>query len=280
MLSPLETRPWIQAAWLFGVGWLAWKTGGVAGAVLGAAVLALLPATVALLGFGERALQTVNPVAWYRVVRGLGPFYLLLLAALGIIGAVSALLARVQWWSLIEITVALWLEVSFFALVGACLYVRRKPLGYVPSRSPERAAARADAEHFKRRARMIDEIFQKVRIGRHVDATQPLALWLKDPDNDAEHVTQDAFFIVEQVMRWENPAALNPIGSTLIRHLLRYGRADAALSVFQMLRERSAHFTMDSAHDLRTLADYAEGCGREELAQSMRLETPVFHPPR
>jgi hypothetical protein len=37
---------------------------------------------------------------------------------------------------------------------------------------------------------------------------------------------------------------------------------------------------MDSAPDLRTLAEYAESIGRESLAQSMRLETPVFHPER
>ena len=35
---------------------------------------------------------------------------------------------------------------------------------------------------------------------------------------------------------------------------------------------------MDSAADLRTLAEYAESTGRDELAQSMRLETPVFQP--
>jgi hypothetical protein len=37
---------------------------------------------------------------------------------------------------------------------------------------------------------------------------------------------------------------------------------------------------MDSAADLRTLAEYAESVGRDELAASMRLETPVFQPPR
>jgi hypothetical protein len=37
---------------------------------------------------------------------------------------------------------------------------------------------------------------------------------------------------------------------------------------------------MDSAGDLRTLAEYADSEGRDELAASMRLETPVFQPPR
>jgi len=37
---------------------------------------------------------------------------------------------------------------------------------------------------------------------------------------------------------------------------------------------------MDSISDLRTLAEYADSQGREALAQSMRLETPVIHPKR
>ena len=45
-------------------------------------LLALFPATVAILGFGERRWQAVNPVTWYRVIRGLGPFYVVLLLAL------------------------------------------------------------------------------------------------------------------------------------------------------------------------------------------------------
>jgi len=79
-------------------------------------------------------------------------------------------------------------------------------------------------------------------------------------------------------VKWESPLALNTVGSTLIRHLMRYGRPEAALAVFEILRTRAAGFTMDSANDLRSLADFAEGQGREELAQSMRLETPVIHP--
>ncbi len=32
---------------------------------------------------------------------------------------------------------------------------------------------------------MVDDVFQLVRIGKHVDATAPLASWLRD--RDAEH---------------------------------------------------------------------------------------------
>ena len=114
------------------------------------------------------------------------------------------------------------------------------------------------------------------RIGKHVDATAPLAQWLND--TDAQHVSKDAHHVAEQALRWESPSALNTLGSTLIRHLMRYGRPDAALSVFEILRSRGSNFTMDSVTDLRTLAEFAESNGHEALAQSMRLETPVINP--
>ncbi len=276
MLSPLEIRPSIQFALLFGAAWICYRIGGAAGSTLGVALLALLPATVAILGFGEHPVQAVNPVTWFRVIRGLGPYYLALLVALAACGAIAWLLVRLPFWALIENAIALWCVVAFFSLVGAFIFVRRKQLGYEPTRSPERTAARAEAERLKERARMVDDVFQLVRIGKHVDATAPLAKWLRD--TEAVHVAKDAYYLAEQSLKWDSPAALNPIGSTLIRHLMRFGRPDAALAVFEILRSRTPNFTMDSAHDLRVLAEFAESNGREALAQSMRLETPVYRP--
>jgi hypothetical protein len=278
MLSPFETRPWVQAALLFSGAWVCFRIGGSAGAVLGVVMLAVFPATVAILGFGERAWQAINPVTWFRVIRGMGPYYLLLWLALLLFAAIFKLLARLDLWTAIEIAIGLWCEVAFFCLVGSFIFVRRRQLGYEPSKSPERAAAREEAERLKLRARMVDDVFQLVRIGKHVDATAPLAKWLRD--TEAEHAAKDSYHVAEQALKWESPAALNPIGSTLIRHLMRFGRPDAALAVFEIIRTRAPNFTMDSANDLRTLAEYAESIGREALAQTMRLETPVFQPDR
>ena len=90
MLSPFEIRPWIQAALLFYGAWLCWWIGGTFGIVLGIVLLAVFPATVAILGFGEQPWQAVNPVIWFRVIRGLGPYYVLLLLALLAIAGVAA----------------------------------------------------------------------------------------------------------------------------------------------------------------------------------------------
>jgi pentatricopeptide repeat protein len=278
MLSPFEIRPWVQAFIILAAGSACWAIGGRAGIALGIVCILLLPASIATLGVGERPWEAINPLTLFRVIRGLGPYYLVLLAAMFLYAGISYLVARVAPFALLSRTTDLILEVSFFGLVGGAIWFRRKALGFEPQRSPERTAAREENERSKVRARMVDDIFQQVRMGKHVEATRPLADWLRDLDG--EFATRDSLFVAEQAVRWDSVAALNPIGSTLIRHLLRAGRPDSALAVFRLLRDRSRTFTMDSADDLRTLADYAESQGNEELAGSMRMETPVHHPRR
>lgn len=276
MLSPFEVRPWIQLALVAIGASLCISIGGTAGIALGVFLLALLPASIAVLGFGEKFYEAVNPLTLFKVIRGLGPLYFALLAAMVVYSAIAWFVASTGVWRIFVHAVQLLCELSFFALIGGCMYLRRRQLGYTASISPERDAERAENERIKLRARMMDEVFQLARHGRQVDATAPLAEWFKDLD--AEHVCRDAYHAAEQVLRWENPAAVNTIGSTLIRHLLRFGRPDAALAVFERLRGHTAQFTMDSASDLRTLAEFAESTGRDELAASMRLETPIQQP--
>lgn len=276
MVSPLESRPLVQTIVLAAGATLCWKVGGSAALVIAAVLLLALPAQIALVAMGENVFRAMNPLAWLRVIRGLGPMYLLLLAALALAAALAYLVGRYTDAIFLKVAVLLLAEVGFFGLIGSSIWLRRKALGFEPSRSPERAAERAEGERIRQRARMMDEVFEQARIGKHVDATAPLARWLRDLD--AEHVVRDSLHVAEQALKWQLPLALNPIGSTLIRHLLRFGRPDAALSVYALFRQQSARFTMDSAPDLRTLADYAESVGKEELATSMRLETPVHHP--
>lgn len=276
MLSPFEIRPWVQLAIVVGGAMACRALGGTAGLTLAWILLFLLPATIAVLGAGESFYQAVNPRTLYRVIRGLGPYYLLILAALPIYLGLLYALGHWGVWKILWHAVALICEISFFSLIGGCIYLRRKGLGFEPSRSPERSAARAETEREKLRAKMLDEVFSQVRMGKHVEATRPLAHWMSALDG--ETATRDARHVAAQAVGWGSNAALNPIASTLVRHLLRAGRPDAALHVFERLREHSAALTLDSADDLRTLVDYAESCGRDELAASLRLETPVYRP--
>ena len=99
---------------------------------------------------------------------------------------------------------------------------------------------------------MIDEVFQQVRIGKHVEATRPLAQWLKSLDGATAAL--DAQHIANQALGWDS-AGLHTIASTLIRHLLRAGRPDAALAIYERLRQRvpdlDARFGRRFAHPRR-----------------------------
>ena len=277
MLSPFETRPWMQLGIIIAGTALCMAIGGAASWVLAAILLLLLPASIAVLGIGEAFYQAVNPIQLLRMVRGLGPYYVLILASIPTYLGILLLLSRLGVWALFMNAAVLFCQLSFFSLIGGCIYLRRQQLGFEPSRTPERTATREEGERVKLRARMLDDVFQQVRIGKHVEATRPLAQWLRDLDGAT--AAQDAQYVAVQALGWDSIAGLNTIGSTLIRHLLRAGRPDAALGIFERLRARSPTLTVDSPDDLRTLADYAESVGRVELATSMRLETPVYHPP-
>jgi hypothetical protein len=228
------------------------------------------------MGMGDNLFAALNPVSLWRVISGFGPLYFALLGAFFGLGAVDTLAQRLEWWRFFEVSLLLLSEIAFFNLIGSSIWLRRRQLGFEPSRSPERTAARAENERVRERAKMLDHVFEQVRLGKHVDATAPLAAWLRDAD--AEVAVRDSLHVADQAAQWKLPLALNPIGSTLIRHMLRFGRPDTALRIYEKFRRVSEHFTMDSAPDLRVLAEYAESVGKADLAQAMRLETPVYHP--
>jgi hypothetical protein len=276
MLSPTDIRPWVLTGFLVAGAMFARWLGEPAGYYVGTVLLLILPAIVALLGMGDNLFGALNPVSLWRVISGFGPLYFALLGAFFGLGAVDTLARKLDWWRFFEVSITLLSEIAFFSLIGSCIWLRRRQLGFEPSRSPERTAARAEHERVRERAKMLDHVFEQVRLGKHIDATAPLAAWLRDAD--AEIAVRDSLYVAEQALQWKLPLALNPIGSTLIRHLLRFGRPDAALGIYEKFRRVSQQLTLDSAPDLRVLAEYAESVGKAELAQSMRLETPVYHP--
>src|SRR5262245_46641856 len=142
MLSPFETRPWVQLAILIGAVIVCRAVGGVAGIALGVFFFLLMPATIGVLGVGESPLQAVNPVMLFKLIRGLGPWYLAILGSIPVYAVILYVFARMGAWTIFQHAVGLICELSFFSLIGGAIYLRRRQLGFEPSRSPERTAAR------------------------------------------------------------------------------------------------------------------------------------------
>ncbi len=175
MLSPLEIRPWVQFA-IVGAAILLCRTlSGTPALLLATVLMLLLPASIGVLGIGEPPWQAVNPLALFRLIRGLGPLYVAILASIPVYFVILFALYRFGAWEIFRYAALLLCQLSFFSLIGGCIFLRRHQVGFEPSRSPERTAAREEAERVKLRAQMLDDVFQQVRIGKHVEATRPLA---------------------------------------------------------------------------------------------------------
>src|SRR5688572_3966346 len=276
MLSSLNWRPFLLAAVVAGAFWACMLIEEPFREVAWLAFLFVLPARIAVLALGDKWYHTVNPAKLALVIKGIGPYYLLMLILSAAFDFLTIKLTDSVTWSVLVFAIIQFDFLLQFALIGGVVYVRRAQLGWEPTKSPERDVAVTERDRQARRAGMMDEVYQKVRVGRHVDATKPLAEWFVD---NLAHATQDTAYVVEHARNWDSPGALATIGSTLVRHMLKAGKPDVAITVFTTLRREFPGLKLDEPGDAATLADYAQSTGRARLAEALRADmTAVTRP--
>ena len=143
MLNPLdEQRPLGQVLILGLIGaaviFARHMMGSTVAIIVAAAAGLLLPASVAILGLEGNVLKAAYPVAWLRMVLGLGPLYALVLAIIGCYSLLIAMLGRWELWLPVQIAIYMFCILSIFSVLGGALYERRHQLGLEPWASPER----------------------------------------------------------------------------------------------------------------------------------------------
>ncbi len=89
----------------------------------------LLPASVAILGLEGNLFKAAYPVAWVRMVFGLGPLYLLVLAIIGGYCLTYSAAGRWELWLPVQIAICMFCILSIFSVLGGALYERRHELG-------------------------------------------------------------------------------------------------------------------------------------------------------
>ena len=224
------------------------------------------PATVAILGFGERPWQAVNPVTLFRVIRGLGPYYLLMLLVARRSAPRSCWLldARRICGHCSRHAIALWCEVAFFSLVGA-----------LPVPAPQAARIRAQPQPGARRGARRSRTRSSCARGWSTRSSSscasantstpraPLANWLRDTRrrtrSEATRTTSPS-----RRCAGTRPAALNHHRQHVDPPSLRFGRPDAALAVFELLRKRAPELH----HGFRARPAHAGRIRGEQRARS------------
>jgi hypothetical protein len=205
-LSPFQWRPLVTAAICLWLVLLGLQLGTTGKAVI-VALLLVQPACIATLGMGDSFLQAVNPYSLWRVTVGMGAYYLLVLAAIGLFAALVITLQRADLWHFVRDVLLEFGMLTVFAVLGAAVFLRRVEIGFEPRSSPERAMDRNDREHLRQLDEILDEAYGQARLKRYGRAASIIKDWLSNADETG--IPNDVNFILQRVQGWGDPVALD-----------------------------------------------------------------------
>ena len=270
MLNPLdEQRPLAQVIILGLIGGLVifvqHKVGSAAALGLAVAALLFLPASVAVLGLEGNILKAANPVAWVRVVAGLGPMYVLVLAIIGGYALLIELLWRWEVWLPVHIAILMFCILSIFSVLGGALYERRHELGLETWASPERIEERRRAQELRQSEKEVTEAYGQMRVGSHSRAWEQLQTWLTARGNDPE----DYRWLCGRVATWGDPRYLTRLTEDYVDRLLALGRNGEALDVVTARLADDPAFRAKSAAATLQIARLAAGGGKPRVARTL-----------
>src|SRR5882672_6302415 len=277
MLNPLdEQRPLAQVA-ILGLIYVAVNfarhTLGPTPA-LSIAVLAalLLPASVAILGLERNIIKAANPVAWVRMVWGLGPMYALVLAIIAGYSLLIALLARWEPWLPVQIAIYMFCILSIFSVLGGALYERRHELGLETWASPERTEDLRRKEDLRASEKEITEAYGQMRAGSHTLAWQLLQAWLTSRGNAPD----DYRWLCGRVASWGDPRYLTRLTEDYVDRLLALKRNGEALDVVaQRLTDDPSFRPKSAAATLEIARLAAAGGGTPRVARALLADFPA-----
>jgi hypothetical protein len=280
MMNPVdEQRPLAQLA-IFGLIYVAVRfvghTLGAAFAEALAVIAALcLPASIAILGLEGNIFKAAYPVAWVRMVVGLGPNYLLILAVIAGYALFIWIAAKWELWLSVEIAIFMYCILSVFSVLGGVLYERRHELGLETWVSPERIADLERARDLRDADREVTAAYGQVRAGAHTQAWASLQNWLASRG----HAPDDYRWLCERVASWGDPRYLTRLTEDHVERLLTAKRTGEALDVVARRLELDPTFRPKTATTTLQIARIAAaGGGVKRVARALLVDFPTRYP--
>jgi hypothetical protein len=277
MLNPLdEQRPLAQLA----IAGLIYAAVMFAQQMLGSAVAItiavaaglLLPASVAILGLEGNALKAAYPVAWVRMVMGLGPMYALVLAVICGYALVIAMLDRWELWLPLQFAIYMFCTLSVFSFLGGALYERRDHLGLETWSSPERTKELHARQDLRLSDKEILDAYGQMRAGSHIDAWQRLQSWLTARGNAPE----DYRWLCGRVATWGDPRYVTRLTEDYVERLLLLKRSGEALDVVAArLADDPSFRPKTAATTLQIARIAAAGGGAPRVARTLLTDFPT-----
>jgi hypothetical protein len=271
MLNPLnEQRPLAQVVILallsVAVIYLKHTLGSTVAAIFTVVAILLAPASVAVLGLESNIIKAANPVAWVRMVLGLGPMYLLVLSIIAGYGLLIAFLIRWELWLPVQIAIFMFGILSVFSVLGGALYERRHELGLEAWASPELIEGRHKAQELRQSENEVTEAYGQMRAGSHTQAWATLQTWL----SSRGHAPDDYRWLCGRAAIWGDPRYVTRLTEEYVDRLLALKRNGEALDAVAARLTADPGFRPKSAAATLQIARFAAtGAGKPQVARAL-----------
>jgi hypothetical protein len=280
MINPVnEQRPLGQVV-ILGLIYLALKLvqeklGGSIAIGLGVVFLFFLPASVAVLGLDSNILKAAYPVAWFRVVRGLGWLYGAVLLVIFGYAIALGILGKFALWMPVEVIIGMFAVLSIFSFLGGALYERRDELGIETWVSPERTEALRDKQDLKVNDKIVLDAYGLMRADSHVKSWQVLADWL----GSRGHSPEDYRWLCQRTVSWDDPRYSTRLTEEYVARLLALKRTGEALDAVTQRLQLDPAFRPKSAADTLGIAQLAaRGGGAPRTARALLADFATRFP--
>ncbi len=277
MINPVdEQRPLAQAVLIAGGAWLAVELGRLTAAavgwVIGGIFLLLLPASIAVLGLSANPLRAAWLPELLSVIRGTGRDYALVLVSIVAVAILVYAVARadVPWWVLVAVTQLGLLTV--FALVGGALHEHRLELGIEFRTSRERLAERDERERIRERNRVMDDAYNRFRVGKPLEGWQEIQSWLK-LHGHAEDLTDKLLLehraVLATVARWDDVRPADRLTDDLVELYFARRETGRALEVVEERLATNPRYRPKNPGHITRLVELAAAAGKRALRRQL-----------
>ena len=257
LLILLATTPFVDD-------WLRWP--------LLLAVLAVFPASAAVMAMTRNLGAALNPMSIGTVARELGPDYVKLLGvslALGALMMLASWLASVSWFlGVFGAMLAVWTVLALFLATGAALRAHRAEFDLLEGLDD------ADERHARERRgewqKTLDRAYASVRSGLPAQAYRTIKELLAS-EGDSLDVYQWTF---NGMLEWDEPGHAAQLGERFAAKLWDAGRKVDALELVQRCRKLSPSFAIP-AERAAELSAYARSIGRQRMADELAAVPPL-----
>ncbi|HEX6999271.1 MAG TPA: hypothetical protein VF322_14110 [Gammaproteobacteria bacterium] len=246
-----------------------WLPDGELRVCLAAGVVALFPASAALMALTGDLAAAMSPRRVTALVAALGARYAAILVGWTALFALSFGAMAVlrpggsSLLLLLDILAAVWTFLAAFALTGAALRMARLEID-IPGDVETRREELDRRDVIDRRQRALDRAYASLRSGLTAAAYRTI----EELVNDEGESTELHLWIVNRMSEWDFPHHAVAVGVGFIERSLARGEPDAALELYVLCRRLDGRFAPRRA-DASALAAHARLVGRRALAEQL-----------